>query len=248
MQNMDSPGGQNESHKNSRKGIIAAIIIGGIICLTAILAAGVILIQILTAERQIRRQMARNTSEREFYEKEENPLLEQAPLAGYNTFTLEGREITLPMAYEDFEKLGFDISDPEFADTHMVNPDDSAYVSLVEKDGWTTHTFGSAFVYNSGEQPALLRECTVRSIRVYDSGTLNFGPGFHMSSLEREVVRYYGAPDDGYFPEDNPVYRRCRWYAPTYEDNLTDQLEILFEGGVVTEVIISYWGEERNAP
>ena len=209
--------GRYDDSRNYEKKTAAVLVVGGILWFTAAAAVVIACGRLLPAETK---------------------------LAGYNTFLLEGKEITLPVEYEEFETLGFEVMDPEFAETHMVNPGDSAYVSLVKEDDRSFDIYGSVFVRNPGDEPVPFHECVVHSIRVYDMASMEFGHGFNMSSSEHEMTAYYGKPDDGYFPRDNPGYRRYQWRAPSYEDNRIDQLEVLFEGGTVTEVIISYWGEE----
>lgn len=230
--------GRMKDYEAQERGARIALISGLIIFLIVLASVG----RIALVDWQVRRQVKEQIKSEEQKERKERIPLEETKLAGYYTFTLEGRTITLPMEYEEFEKLGFGTMDEEHINTYFVNPDDSAYGTIVSND----ELIGDFFVYNRSQEAKPIRECTVERIRIRGNGLYRpqaeFGPGFTLDSGKDEVVDYYGTPDDGYFPEDDPQYGRFQWHAPDYRDNRVDLLEVVFDGGQIIEVNIAYCG------
>ncbi len=137
--------------------------------------------------------------------------------AGFETFTLNGKTYSLPMTYEDFKTMGYNME--RGFEGSLMEPDTGETITFLNDYGYMV---GSITVANHSSIVKPFEECMIESIYLnndgaYDNGEtldLVFGDGFTVNTTFEELESYLGAPCYTYYNkiDTGEVYEDYSWY------------------------------------
>ena len=155
----------------------------------------------------------------------------------FNTFELNGHEISLPISVKDFCEAGFSMNE-EDAESILEGDSDYGY-SYYDENG---EYMGTLFVYNVTNKDQKVAKGMVGGLTInnYTGVKLELVEGISFDSSADEALAVYGDPTDAY-GEDGSAY--LSWYM---NDRYGSSLELDFWDGELQEVwVMNYLALEE---
>lgn len=179
------------------------------------------------------------------------PLLETVSspedLAKIYTFTLDGKEFSLPCSISDFQEIGWDFT--------YSNDMDVKIPGKTTDGAWFTNNDDSdseiyLYFINATGDAHEMKDCRVIGIEItegyFENVDFSTADGITIGSSREDVDTIYGVPEDA--DEDYYLYEFFAQYGDEGDDCFpfsdgkdTDEMEIQFEDDVVSEINMKYY-------
>lgn len=181
------------------------------------------------------------------YSDEEPSYADSSRIGEYWSFQLDGNSYTLPFAASDFTAKGYMFD--EGLENISIDPDDYTIEYFYSPDGEAY--LGAIQIYNPTDQEIAASEGTIVAVYIindlayggsYEQELLLYG-GITFDSTREDAYEVYGAPTFTEEDEENPQYDFDEWVASEEDYYNENYFDIMYENGMISDVMISYMGE-----